>query len=784
MPGTDLKSNFQIILDGYLSAKTQPFAPSLDHPVNNAFRTLHNVLNRSQPVTGRKGVGVTYSTGKGNWTNVPWIAVLHSSEGQSVQSGIYCVYLFRQDMSGFYLSLALGVTKLIEEKGRAQGRKALADKTSQVRTLLSKRGISGFLIDSGIDLRATGGVGADYSHGTIAYKFYGTRAVPEDKELLADLEAGLTAVDETLKSYGKALSPKRYWIGGASWSGKDKTQEFVANGIWVNGYEDQLLDKVNEIEPGDSFAIKSSFVVGGDTPALRIKAIGEVTSTNKDGRTISVNWKREFTPFDIHGLSKRTTLHEITDQKEISEIFSVNRGKKSPPDSGGFVGNNRKHLNRILFGPPGTGKTYRLQSMMLASRDHTKASGLPDEVNEMPWVDVIALTIDALGGSATVPEMVKHPFIKSKLKHLKRTKNIGQTMWSTLQRHTVLTSTTVAYEERSPRQLFDKQGESTWILVKGLPEELREAKTKVQTLATAPPTESVKHGFEFVTFHQALGYEEFVEGIRPLDAEHPENESEELTYKVLDGVFKRACLSALEAAGYDGTVSEFCALSKEERQRILSSAPDYVFCIDEINRANCSKVFGELITLIEDDKRLGSKNELILTLPYSREKFGVPNNLMIVGTMNTADKSVETIDIALRRRFVFEELLPQYSLLGSVGSVDLAKLLLTINARLTRLLDRDHQIGHSFLLDIVSEQQLKDVFRGKIIPLLREFFYSDWNKIGFVLGSRFIRPSMESNLKLASFGNSTEAYEEATVYELVDVESLTLSDFESIYRGD
>ena len=171
----------------------------------------------------------------------------------------------------------------------------------------------------------------------------------------------------------------------------------------------------------------------------------------------------------------------------------------------------------------------------------------------------------------------------------------------------------------------------------------------------------------------------------------------------------------------------------------------YALFIDEVNRGNVASIFGELITLIEDDKRLGEDNELKATLPYSRDEFGVPSNLYIIGTMNTADRSVEALDTALRRRFTFQEMRPDRSLVPQPAGlkIDLKRLFDVINSRIARLMDLDHCIGHAYFMEIKDINTLRRVFQNKIVPLLREYFYGNPAKIGMVLGEGFVSRLVE-----------------------------------------
>ena len=156
---------------------------------------------------------------------------------------------------------------------------------------------------------------------------------------------------------------------------------------------------------------------------------------------------------------------------------------------------------------------------------------------------------------------------------------------------------------------------------------------------------------------------------------------------------------------------------------------------------------------MEEDKRLGEANELVITLPYSKGQFSVPSNLYIVGTMNTADRSVEALDTALRRRFEFKEMMPDYTVIKNekVGDYNLSDVLETINQRIELLIDRDHTIGHSYFVNVNTQQKLVSAFKNKIAPLLQEYFYGDYGKIGLVLGKGFVKRRKNEGLKFSSF---------------------------------
>ena len=246
-----------------------------------------------------------------------------------------------------------------------------------------------------------------------------------------------------------------------------------------------------------------------------------------------------------------------------------------------------------------------------------------------------------------------------------------------------------------------------------------------------------------ITFHQNFAYEDFIEGIRPILNDGAEGQ---IGYRLHNGIFKQIA----EAARREG----------DKR---------FVLIVDEINRGNIAKIFGELITLIEESRRIGQADATEVTLPYSKKSFGVPDNLYLIGTMNTADRSIQLLDTALRRRFAFVEMMPEPEHKGismDVEGVDCQKMLKTMNARITTLLDREHQIGHTYLLGIDTMEKLSDAFRNRIFPLLQEYFFDDWSKIRAVLGANsFVSEQDAADL----LPGSEQADEDGKIYERLPV---------------
>lgn len=411
-------------------------------------------------------------------------------------------------------------------------------------------------------------------------------------------------------------------------------------------------------------------------------------------------------------------------------------------------------FNRIYYGPPGTGKTYEVtkllqrdyeQAMATVSGEEWKAQQIGAEIADLTWWQVVAAALYEMGKPARVGDILAHPFVQAVALAKGRKKNVRETLWGTLQHHTISDSKTVNTKTRSEPAIFDKGEDTTWFLTGDWEEVCVELVAKVKAYQAGPPVSGqIKH-YSFVTFHQSYGYEEFVEGLRPVLA--GEEESSDIQYAIRPGVFKKLCEQARRAPNHR-----------------------FAMVIDEINRGNISKIFGELITLIEIDKREGAENAVSVTLPYSGDLFAVPANVDIIGTMNTADRSLALLDTALRRRFDFVPVMPdarddaEAPLAGmrvSVGTqvIDIPRMLTAMNQRVEALYDRDHCIGHAYFTSLAKVpdgeprmEALSQIFSKRILPLLEEYFFEDWQKIRLVLAdnqkpasAQFVQESQSPN---------------------------------------
>ncbi|WP_323930278.1 McrB family protein [Aeromonas veronii] len=384
--------------------------------------------------------------------------------------------------------------------------------------------------------------------------------------------------------------------------------------------------------------------------------------------------------------------------------------------------------NVIYYGPPGTGKTHQLQQLQ-AQYAHIPATmdeslWLRDKLAPLNWMQVLVLSLLSLGKRAKVAEIVGSKFFQTKASINGRTDNLAQTAWSYLQKFTVAESTTVNYKGHCEPGVFDKSSDSVWLLLDDRLELVDDLVQLHAELTHGPHSADEIKRYATTTFHQSYGYEEFIEGLRAAT-----DDEGNIHYSVEPGEFLKLCRRAEQDPSHQ-----------------------YAMFIDEINRGNISKIFGELISLVEIDKRAGGQHPMTIQLAYSGKPFSVPSNVDIIGTMNTADRSLALMDTALRRRFDFIEMMPDSTLfaghdaidIGSGHPLSLGKLLDKLNQRIEVLYDREHTLGHAFFYPAYQAVKngdhagallaLKEAFQTKVIPLLQEYFYEDWQKIRLVLG--------------------------------------------------
>ncbi|KND19868.1 endonuclease [Enhydrobacter aerosaccus] len=391
--------------------------------------------------------------------------------------------------------------------------------------------------------------------------------------------------------------------------------------------------------------------------------------------------------------------------------------------------------NIIYTGVAGTGKTYRLQQIAKQYTEFLPVANadelLKALLKPLSWRDVICLIFlnNYQQGRKLlkVPEIIDHQFFRMKAQLNDRKENLNQTAWGTLMMYSDKNSVRVKYHRRASQSYFDKDDSSNWFLLADSLPLLSDLQTKLTDYQTAlnnqfqPKLER----FSFVSFHQAYGYEEFVEGIRPHIADNGQ-----MSYRIESGAFLRLCQQAKHDPSHR-----------------------YAMLIDEINRANVARVFGELMSLIEPTKRAGQTDSLSVNLAYSRQPFSVPSNVDIYATMNSQDHSLSPLDLAFRRRFEFIECRPQPQLLGKVmvngAEIDLAKLLTALNERIMQNLAKDNQLGHSFLWGIDSLQALSAAFSQSIIPQVAQACQHHGQILQAVFGQRFIR--LVDNKKATGF---------------------------------
>lgn len=434
--------------------------------------------------------------------------------------------------------------------------------------------------------------------------------------------------------------------------------------------------------------------------------------------------------------------------------------------------------NVIFYGPPGTGKTFHLQALLTKYTDSNgeidSISWMQKLIGKVGWRPVIAAVLVDLGRSARAVEIKSHEFVAMKANLNRRsTNNMHSTVSNFLAAHTSPLNKLVQQESRREPFVFDKLADGRWSLLEDWQQLDPESAELVKQLTQGPTADAEPaKRYRVVTFHPSFGYEDFIRGIRPV----VDPDSGESRFAMVDGVFKQICDEARANPG-----------------------KRYALFIDEINRANIAKVFGELITLIEIDKRAQYDEAgrhirgMEVQLPGAVDEgdlrgFGVPVNLDLYGTMNTADRSIALLDIALRRRFEFIERAPDYAVINkTLEGVHLGALLKRINDRLEYLLDRDHRVGHAYFIHLESLDDLRSCFEQKILPLLQEYFFDDASRVAIVLattvGEGFLKPEEQSPDALFPASVALGRLQTRTRYAVTPKAGWTSAMFRGIYES-
>lgn len=651
-------------------------------------------------------------------------------------------------------------------------------------------------------------------------------ATAETKTLLLRQLCQALVIGETLRgeSFDDTAAPG-YYLLGAVHKGEDQVDRFVTQGIWENDDRSQYAALVAQVRPGDQVALKSSYAKG-PVSILRVKARGTVQATAADGHELRVAWDAPFPAFDLPGLGGyRQTIHQLTKPEDIATIFQPTVLPLMPAHP----------LNQILYGPPGTGKTYSTTAWALALLNNISVAevlaryegdeegmrqeferyrqqgqlgfvsfhqsfgyedfveGIKPVLNEDEEEDGTGLSYRIEAG--IFKRMVEWAVYGLHLQRQSQEQTMGisnvraidfdtlfalfvNNLLERLQQSgpgsVVLPSTqkNVVFKEVSPKgalRFYHQNGDSAQNIAFS-----KNSLAKMYRVFAADPdspllnqeiAQVVGGGNLSVARAVFQEFKKFKQQVQvPASTQHDIiGLAEQLRHAT-----EQPQLAASVARDFD-----FTQLTPAD----YAAAPRFVLIIDEINRGNVASIFGELISLLEDDKR----GRLRVTLPYSKEEFTVPPNLYVLGTMNTADRSVEALDTALRRRFSFHELAPQPQLLKeNVEGVNLRALLAALNERLETLLDRDHRLGHAWLLPVKSLDQLCEVFSHKIIPQLQEYFYGHWGRMGQVLGAGFVRRVVATVALMPGFDDGDGA-EPQPRYELTPPGDWTAKTFQQLY---
>ena len=588
----------------------------------------------------------------------------------------------------------------------------------------------------------------------------------------------------------KSANPQSYWLYSPG-HGADMWEEFYSqNIIGINldsmgdlkNYPDKSsiakrLQELSNLEnpgsmkndatAGDDFANNISIgdIIIVKSGTTKLLGYGVVTSDYQyDSNRLKyksirkVEWKLKGSwTTDFKMVLK--TLTDITKYKSDLPEYNFYYERLLAIIGGTFItiiqpSNKTKHsLNQILFGPPGTGKTYNSINHALAIVEGKELEVIEKESDENREEIVKRFQSYVDSGQVVFTTFHQSMSYEDFIEGIKPIEAEGQLQYD-VQRGVfrLLVDDALTNFKNSKLQIGKKLFETVWVkFLSPLNEE--------ETI----PVKMKKSTYQIVHVNDRTIFFDKNSG----DSKHTLSVD---TLKSMYDAGENQIIKGGLQPYYEALLGQLLALGKESTK---VEQKNYVLIIDEINRGNVAQIFGELITLIETDKRFGNKEALTVTLPYSKKKdFSIPPNLYIVGTMNTADRSVEALDTALRRRFIFIEMPPKYDLPELenkiIDGIMLETIMRSVNTRIEKLLNKDHLIGHSYFLNVANLEDLKKVFHQNIIPLLQEYFYGDFAKIGLVLGEAFFEKNEVSTKSIfAKFSHdAVDELNEKPVYRL------------------
>lgn len=504
--------------------------------------------------------------------------------------------------------------------------------------------------------------------------------------------------------------------------------------------------------------ISKNFVNFDGSPTAFLCKLNDVSEAYKNKQSIFNSIENELNRTQISGYSKynkkelEKMAFDIDFRNEILSQLEYQTTTEKPMEN--IKSDKNIPLNQILFGAPGTGKTYntkRIAVEIINGKRKRNREEIHQEYEHL--VNTKQIVFTTFHQSLSYEDFIEG--IKPETIDGNVTYEIKDGIFKNLCKNASLRRINSDNFDSVYQKLLNKIDESP------------EKKLVLETIVHSKEFSIYRNSKNNIRFH--ANTEKAHEAVIKKDVlEHYLKTGETLDWS-----------SYTKALG-NYLIEHFNYVQNEDKEQ-----KKHILIIDEINRGNVSAIFGELITLLEEDKRKGNKEQTEVTLPYSNDKFSVPNNVYIIGTMNTADRSVEALDTALRRRFSFVEMQPNPEVLkeSKYKDVDLKQLLETINLRIEVLLDKDHQIGHSYFIEIQNLEDLKQTFKDKIIPLLEEYFYGDFGKIGLVLGGSFIYQERNTAKFPKNFNYENDFLEDRKVYRFTPFENWDEQTFISIYEN-